>query len=161
MIYHTHRDLEDGRFKHYSNRRFTHLLKLCLLVAACRIATEINERDVILANSILAWAERDMPKALGEFGKSKDSEAAGKIMQALYETTKPLTAVDLLRIVGRDLDKPSQLGEIMAKLNNSGQVMYVKGDITGYLPKAARLDSNQPYVDFSLLREHQILTGKR
>jgi hypothetical protein len=162
IIYRSQRDLEDGRFKHYSTRRFTHLLKLCLLVAACRVDTTINERDVILANSILAWAERDMPKALGEFGKSRDSEAAGKIMAALYETKKPMSASDLLKIVGRDLEKATQLSDIMAKLTNSGQVQYTReGDHPGYLPKAARLDANQPYTDFGLLREQQVLMGKR
>ena len=36
MIYKTWVPLEDGRFKHYSERRFTHLLKLCLVVSAAR-----------------------------------------------------------------------------------------------------------------------------
>ena len=114
---------------------------------------------MIYANTILAYTESDMPKALGEFGKSKDSEIAGKIMQALYETSKPLTPTELLRLVKNDLDKPTQLGEILMKLSNAGQVQLIKGENGGYLPKVKAVDSRQLYVDFDLLKEYQMKHG--
>ncbi len=157
IIYRSWKELEDGRFKHYSTRRFTHLLKLCLVVAASKAHVEITEGDVVYANSILSFTESDMPKALGEFGKSKDSEVAGKIMQALYEATKPLTTTDLLKAVKNDLDKTTQLGDILGKLISAGQVQLVKGE--GYLPKITPIDSRQVYVNFDMLREHQIKHG--
>lgn len=157
IIYRSWKELEDSRFKHYSTRRFTHLLKLCLVIAAARCSVEIGERDVVYANTILSFTEADMPKALGEFGKSKDSEIAGKIMQALYETVKPLSPTELLKIVKNDLDKTTQLGEILMKLQNSGQIQNVKGQ--GYLAKQTIADSRQVYVEFEMLREHQIKHG--
>jgi hypothetical protein len=160
FIYRTWKDLEDGRFKHYSNRRFSHLLKLCLVVTASKVSTEISEQDVILANTILTWTEHDMPKALGEFGKSRDADISGKIMQALYDASavgKAITATELLRIVRNDLDKTAQLAEIMQKLCNAGQAQLVPG--VGYTPKVKVLDSKQLYVQFELLREWQVKMG--
>jgi hypothetical protein len=157
MIYRSWKELEDGRFKHYSTRRFTHLLKLCLVVSAARATTVITDREVILANSILSWVENDMPKALGEFGKSKDADISGKIMQALYETKEPMSPSMLLKIIKNDIDKASQLGEIMQKLVNSGQAQIVPG--LGYLPKMKILDTRQLYVNFELLREWQVKFG--
>ncbi len=159
IIYRSWRDLEDGRFKHYSTRRFSHLLKLCLVVTACRVDTCITERDVILANSILSWAERDMPKAMGEFGKSKDAEIASKIMAALYETNKPMDVQALTKLVARDLDRSTNLGDIMSRLHQSGQVQTIRGQ--GWLPKQAALDTKQVYIDFGMLKEHQTLVGIR
>jgi len=151
-IYLSWKDLEDGRFKHYSNRRYTHLLKLSVLMAAFRLSTEVAVQDVLYANTILTFTEMDMPKALGEFGKSKDADVAGRIMQALYETNSPLSISTLLRIVKNDLDKASQLGDILVKLQNSGQVQMIPGQ--GYMPKQRQLDSKAAYVDMQLLQEY-------
>lgn len=152
IIYRSWKDMEDGRFKHYSNRRFTHLLKLSLVLTAARIDTTISERDVIYANTILSWTERDMPKALGEFGKSKDSDVANKIMSALYEAKAPLDVNALLKLVGKDLDKFTQLGDIITKLVSSDQAQYIPGK--GYLPKQKALDNGKMYISYPLLREH-------
>lgn len=160
FIYRAWKELEDGRFKHYSSRRFSHLLKLCLIVAACRVSAEVIEEDVVLANTILTWTEYDMPKALGEFGKSRDADVAGKLMQALYDGAskgKALSVTELLKIVKNDLDKASQLGEIMQKLVNSGQAQHVKGQ--GFLPMVKAIDSKQLYVQFELLKEYQMKMG--
>lgn len=161
LVYRTWKELEDGRFKHYSNRRLTHLFKLCLVVAASRISTTITEQDVVVANSILTWTEHDMPKALGEFGKSRDADTSGKIMQALYDGAaagKPLGVNELLKIVKNDLDKASQLGDIMQKLVNAGQVQFIAGQ--GYLPKVKVLDSRQLFVNFEMLLEWKVKMGK-
>lgn len=160
VIYLTWRELEDGRFKHYSTRRYTHLLKLCMLCAAMRCSTSITIQDVVYANTILTYTEADMPKALGEFGKSKDADVAGKIMSALYEATRPLYVQDLLKIVKNDLDKNSQLGEILMKLQNSGQIQQVRtpGAGTGYLPNQRTLGTST-YVDYSLMKEYEMKFG--
>ena len=98
-----------------------------------------------------------MPKALGEFGKSKDAEVSGKIMQALYEAKEPMTTSMILKIVKNDLDKMQQLGEIMMKLCNADQAQLVPGK--GYLPKQRILNARQLYVDFTLLKEWQMKFG--
>jgi hypothetical protein len=160
LLYTTFKDLEDGRFKHYSTRRFNHLLKLLLVISAARCSTTITERDVVLGNSILSWTERDMPKALGEFGKSRDSDVAGKIMNALYETRTPLTSGQLLKIVSKDIEKPSQLGDIMVKLQNAGQVQWVK-EAGGFLAKQQALVSEALFLDYTILREHNTMYGRK
>lgn len=151
IIYRNWRELEDQRFKHYSTRRFTHLLKLCLICAAQRVSTRIDLTDVLLANSILTFTEKDMPKALGEFGKSRNSEAANKIMQMLYEAKKPIKMAALWRIVQNDMEKIDDLNNLLKNLQNADKIQAVKGE--GFLPKQRPVDTKALYCDFNLLKE--------
>lgn len=151
LIYRNWHELEDARFKHYSTRRFTHLLKLCLICAASRVSTRIDMQDVLLANSLLTYTERDMPKALGEFGKSRNSEAANKLMQALYETTKPLKINQLWKVVSNDLQQMKELADLLNNLLQADKIQNVKGE--GFLPKMKPLDRKALYVDYNLLKE--------
>jgi hypothetical protein len=52
-IYRKWDGIEDIRFEHYTNRRLTHLLKLCMLVAANKLSQIITVNNVIYANTIL------------------------------------------------------------------------------------------------------------
>lgn len=160
-IYKTWPDLEDLRFKHYSTRRFTHLLKLCIIYAAARLSQTIDGVDVIRANTVLAYSETLMPKALGELGKSKNSEAANKIMQALFATKKPLDFHRLWKEVQRDLEKPADLTQVLANLQYADQIIVTKfdggkGDVIGYLPKAKGLDRKVMYVNYDYLKGKEI-----
>lgn len=152
IIYRNWHDLEDQRFKHYSTRRFTHLLKLCLICAAARVSTTIDVVDVLLANSLLSFTEASMPKALGEFGKSRNAEAANKIMQALYDTKEPLAFNKLWKVVQSDLNKMTELADLLNNLTNADKIMNVKG--LGFLPKQKPLDRKSLYVDYTLLKEY-------
>lgn len=151
MIYRSWHELEDQRFKHYSTRRFTHLLKLCLVVSANRVSTIIDVPDVLLANSLLSFTESSMPKALGEFGKSRHSEAANKIMSKLYEAKKPIKLEELWKVVSSDLEKMDDLTNMLKNLQNADKIQVLKG--VGFLPKQRPLDRKQLYVDYSLLKE--------
>lgn len=151
MIYKTWQDLEDQRFKHYSTRRFTHLMKLSIICAAARVSATIDSEDVLLASTLLAYAESFMPKALGEFGKSRNSEAANKVMAALYETKKPLKLQDLWKVVSQDLDKIADLSALIGNLLTADKVQTVAGQ--GFLPKQKPLDRKLLFVDFKLLKE--------
>lgn len=156
MIYRSWHDLEDQRFKHYSTRRFTHLLKLCLVCAATRVSSTIEITDVLLASSLLTYTEGAMPKALGEFGKSRNAEAANKIMTALYETKKPMEIVELWKVVQNDLEKMDQLLELMKNLQHADKIQNRKIEGTGkvgFLPKFRAVDQKKLYVDFNLLKE--------
>lgn len=160
-IYKTWPDLEDLRFKHYSTRRFTHLLKLCIIYAAARLSQTIEGVDVIHANTVLAYAEMLMPKALGELGKSKNSEAANKIMQALFATKKPLDFPRLWKEVQRDLEKPTDLTQVLANLQYADQILVVPmdkagGKTVGYLPKAKGLDRKVMYVNYDYLKGREM-----
>lgn len=151
-IYRSWPDLDDQRFKHYSTRRFTHLLKLVLVCSAARISKIIDIQDVLLASTILNYTENFMPKALGEFGKSKHAEAANKLMQALYGAKKPLTMNDLWKVVNNDLDKIQDLSMMIQNLQNAEKIQMIRGE--GFLPKQKALDRKVLYVDYSLLREY-------
>lgn len=152
-IYETWTDLEDVRFRHYSNRRHTHLLKLCLVCAAARISTEITVPDVIYANSILTNAENFMPRALGEFGKGKHADVAAKVLDFLDNTNAPATIPDIWKVVSTDLDKIADLAHIIANLEQADKIQRIASK--GFLPKKKPPKQDSKYIDYSLLREWQ------
>ncbi len=155
MIYRSWLELEDQRFKHYSTRRFTHLLKLSLICSASRVSRVVDTQDVLLASTILSYTESFMPKALGEFGKSRNSEAANKVMGALYDAKKPLKINDLWKVVSSDLDKIQDLGALLSNLQQADKIQTVKGADGGFLPKQKPLDRKMLYVDYNLLKEYK------
>lgn len=137
-IYRTWPELSDQRFKHYSTRRFTHLLKLCMIFALASNKQEIDTQEVLRANTVLAYAESLMPKALGELGKSRHSEAANKIMQALYSAKKPMTMQELWMVVHMDLEHPRDLNQVLNNLDFSEKVQLVRNEIDkqpGYIAR--------------------------
>lgn len=169
-IYKTWKPIEDPRFANYSTRRFTHLLKLCLICVAARVAvdftlkepTHVTTEDVVYANSMLVAAEYDMPKALGEYGRSKQSAIMQTILEQLRSHTLPLTVKDLLKLVSRDLEKPNDFPAIMASLVNSGQIQSVEfktlknETAMGYaVVNKARIHKEDGKFDLSLLFEFQ------
>lgn len=148
-IYQNWEDLEDLRFRSYSTRRLTHLLKLCLLCAAMRVSTTITLSDLVLANTILTYTESMMPKALGEFGKAKHSSAASKIMAALYEAHKPLVIQDLWKVCSTDIE----FKELAGLITGLVQADKIQSTDKGFLAKVRHLDKEVKYVDYSLLKE--------
>ena len=156
-IYMRWNDLDDARFESYSNRRFTHLLKLCMIITAIRLSSIISAEDVIYANTILSYAEHFMPKALGEFGKAKHADVAHKILQVLESTNDPLGSVDLWKYVHTDLDKPSDLSTILENLVRAEKLQVFKGK---FLPrkKAVREvndDLKSAVINFNLLSKEE------
>jgi hypothetical protein len=154
MIYGSWQPLEDYRFQYYSSRRYTHLLKLLLVCAAMRLSRQIDIQDVLLANTLLTHAEHQMAKALGEFGRSRNSEIAQMIMSHLYEAKRPLPASELFTLVARDLDKKDSLPEILNTLAHSGKIQHVKE--RGFIPLQKPINSKALYVDLKLLKENRI-----
>jgi hypothetical protein len=151
-IYSSWEEIADVRFRAYSNRRFTQLLKLCLILAAAcgrRILTEV---DVVTANTYLTAAENLMPQALGEFGKSKNSDVANKIVDIIYNTKKPLSAIEIWGKVHKDLEKMSMLLDILNGLNVAKRIQHVKDK--GWLPLRAKKTQAQ-YVDYTLLTNEE------
>lgn len=116
--------LQDGRFQHYNTRRQTLLLKLCLIVSAMRLDTTIKTQDAILANTILHSTEKQMPRALGELGRSRFSEISNAILELCH--TKNLTFRDIWRAVSHDLDKESDLNQILRNLQGAGKIQSIK-----------------------------------
>lgn len=157
-IYRSWPELEDSRFKHYSTRRFTHLLKLCMIVTAMRFSIKVTVKDVIYANTILAFAESTMSKAIGELGKAKNAEATNKIMQVLYDAREPKAIADLWKVVQTDLNDPTELGKVLQNLLAADKIQFIKASTgkEGYLPKSVGITRNIPYVDWKLLKGREM-----
>lgn len=148
-IYHTWDVIDDVRFEHYTNRRLTHLLKLCLVFVASRCSKVIEEQDVIYANTVLTFTEHLMPKALGEFGKAKNSDVTHKIMQMLDATLVPLSMQALWKGVHQDLERREQLAEILGNLTIAEKIQAVR---EGFLPKKRlRMAGVEGTLDWTLL----------
>lgn len=154
IIYNTWPELEDQRFKHYSTRRFTHLLKLCIIMAACRCSMEINAEDVLHAHAILVYSELSMSKALGELGKSKFSEASGKIMQALYNADRPLDVGALWKVAQADMDKLPDMMTLLQNLEAADKIKQVPlagSKKIAYLAKQRHVSREVLYYDEQFL----------
>lgn len=126
--------VEDPRFAHYNSRRHIHLIKLASIMAVADLSLEITEKHYIRANTMLAMAEARMPKALGEFGASKYSGIASKILEFLRKKTIPQNTSDLWKAFPNELNKPSDLAEVLVNLKGAEkiQIITIKGK-TGYL----------------------------
>jgi hypothetical protein len=153
-IYKNWEGIDDNRFEHYTNRRLTHLIKLALVITASKIKEQIDVSDVIEANTLLSFTEHLMPKALGEFGKSKSSEVAQKIMSALDTASEPISVQGIWKIVVQDLDNRGQLIEILSGLMMAEKIQSIAGN--AYLPvKKVRGEGVAGSIDWSLLTENE------
>jgi len=134
-MYREFHGVDDPRFKSYGTRRFTHLLKLCIIFAAADLRTEINKDDALKANTLLHYTELKMPKALGEFGRSKYSDIANIVLDALNKATKPMTHNEIWKLVCKDLTKLSELGDIIKGLMSAGKIQVITlQNKQGYMP---------------------------
>lgn len=156
-IYKSWKGVDDVRFDSYSNRRFTHLLKLCLIISAARFATSITEADVLYASTILTHTEHLMPKAMGEFGKSKNSDISHKILQILDSAYVPVPQLELWTKVHNDLESLKDLSTIMGNLIQAGKVQWeLNSNPPGFLSKKKLIDTKTTdTVDYSLLTEEE------
>lgn len=156
-IYRSFDALEDVRFKHYSTRRFTHLLKLCLLSSAGDLRTEISAQDVLLANTILTFTEHGMPRAMGEFGKARNADVSAKILSMLTNAKSPMDTPAIWKQVQNDLDRLEDLQKMLAGLIQANKIQYVhrrpNSNVQGYLIVRQSLSNKTVYVDYSLLKE--------
>ena len=152
-IYNRWENIDDVRFESYSNRRFTHLLKLCMLCAAFRYSTLITASDVIYANTILTHTEHLMPLALGEFGKAKDSGVSHKLLQILEGASAPMTALDIWPQLQPDLGDFTRLTDMLGNLKRADKIQFAGG---GFLRKKhAPKTHDSAVVDFSLLTSEE------
>ena len=152
-IYNSARPIDDLRFDSYFNRRFTHLLKLCIIVAAGHARKQIDERTVIEANTYLSYIESLMPKALGEFGKSRNSDVTHKIL-SFIEAHDGVTLKEILKLVSADLEKPSDIGDIIRKLSMADKIQSVAGL---FLPMRRKgIEDTNGMIDLSYLTPEEL-----
>lgn len=153
QIYDSFKPVNDTRFDSYSNRRFTHLLKLCIVVAASNYSKEITEDIIIEANTYLSYIESLMPKALGEFGKSRNSDVTHKIL-AYIESHDGVRLKDLMKLVSSDLEKPSDIGDIIRKLSMTDKIQNIEGL---FLPMRKKgITDSKGFIDLNYLTAEEL-----
>jgi hypothetical protein len=118
-------DIDDFRFKHYSTRRYTHLLKLCLIISAMKKEMNLTIDTCIFANTILHFTEMRMSKALGEFGKGKNSDTANTVMSIIRDAKEPMLMKDIFKRVAQDLTKQSDLIDILKNLKDASKIQVI------------------------------------
>jgi Protein of unknown function (DUF3987) len=154
-IYSHRAHVDDVRFESYSNRRFTHLIKLALITSAARRSSKIEEQDIIYANTILTYTEQLMPRALGEFGKAKHSDVSHKIIQLAEGTHDVLTFKEIWRHVNNDLEKMQDLATLLQNLVAADKLQAVPGG-KGFLPKKRVIEySDSSLFNYELLTEEE------
>jgi hypothetical protein len=135
-IYHNEIQVDDSRFAFYQQRRYTHLLKLSMIIAAANLSMVVKEEHILWANTMLAAAEKKMPKALGEFGKSRYSEVSNEILQWMSRKSKPVNVNDIFKAVSRSISKLPELQEVIANLKATEKIQTVTvAGKTGYMTK--------------------------
>ena len=153
-LYHQERFVDDARFQYYENRRFDHLLKVCMVVAASQEKLEITASDVMYANSILCFAELEMPKALGEFGKSKYTDLHNKIMSLLYDRPDGMDLPEMFKKLVQDADSIKVLSEAVQNMLQAGKIKKVSNFSSRFV--VVKKDKIDPtFFNIDLLRERK------
>lgn len=160
-IYMSWEGMDDMRFDSYENRRIIHLLKLSMLIMSTKLRTQIEREDILEASTVLSFTEQLMPKALGEFGKARNSATTHKVMALLDSTLEPLTLQGIWKVLHQDFEGRNQLMEILGNLQIAEKIQ-VAGN--GYLPiKKVREQGIKGAVDWSLLTDEErgLLTNEQ
>lgn len=156
-IYQNYKGIDDVRFESYSQRSFTHLLKLCLIISACDYSNVIAPEHIIEANTILTHTEHLMPSAMGEFGKSKNSDVTHKIMQILNAAYEPVTLNELWVQTHKDLDKINELGDIIKNLLQAERILSAAGGFMAVRKEVVQSDSSILNYEYLTKDEREML----
>jgi hypothetical protein len=157
-IYQTNYSLGDYRFDNYINRRHVHYMKLCIIVAAMDLSTTIEKHHALKANSILAYTESLMPKALGEFGMAKNANSVNTILSYITEKfVKTGEGANLMSevwpAVSNNFESMSKdFTQAVLKLKNSKKIVAKAGLL---YPTAVSTKTSIPHVDYSGLWEYR------
>lgn len=120
-LYNQPLDIADSRFGYYGERRYTHLIKLAMCLAASRGDSTITRTDYEESNRILRATERGMPDALGEFGLNPLAMLKQEILEQLRATQGPLTMEQIVAMFHRDA-RSREIAEVINDLVKMGQV---------------------------------------
>ena len=113
-------EINDPRFGYYHERRYDHLIKLAMALAASRSSMVIVKDDYEEAHRILRATERGMPDALGEFGMNP--LAALKQSMLEYVRSHGLVKVEELRAV---FHRDSRASDFMEAVNDLSRMKQV------------------------------------
>jgi hypothetical protein len=105
---------------------------------------------------MLSFAEKFMPKALGQFGKAKNSDVVHKVYSLICSQDKVWKLTEIWEHVHNDLEKLSQLGEILSNLMSAKKIQTVP-ELSGFLPlrKVIKDERENTTVDYSILTDEE------
>jgi hypothetical protein len=149
--------IDDARFAHYSQRRFTHVLKISIVLAVADGSMVLKPVHMIRANTVLAQAEKLMPRALGEFGKNRNSDVANTVLEYLNKSTKPRVINEIFKVVSTDIARSSDLADILNNLQRAEKIQVVTmAGKTGYMSKFVhRTTWDDSLLDLAWLTEEE------
>jgi hypothetical protein len=90
-----------------------------------------------------------MPKALGEFGKGKNSDVTNRVVDILSKVTAPMPYKKLYELIRQDLDKQSSLQDILNGLATADKIQAVGSGFM--IKKKLHVQASTDTVDYSLL----------
>ena len=128
-----------------------------MVYAAADLSKTIEYKHVLLANTTLVWAEKFMPAALGEFGKSRTGETLTKIIELCKrrvadDPNNPIPIKELWCSVSQDFNDRSEFITAIKKLSETEKLMVVNKEYV--MPVETVVRSAGPHIDLTLLREH-------
>ena len=118
--------INDTRFVYYAERRSTHLIKLALVLAACRRANHIEREDVMEAHFILAQTELTMPDALGEYGLTLSAKARQRLLEYIRHANGPVPIDLLWHIMQKDMKSNGEFLDALNSFINAGKIAKIK-----------------------------------
>lgn len=113
-------EITDSRFGYYHERRYTHVLKLAMCLAAGRGSQTIEIQDHEEAHRILRATERGMPDALGEFGLNPLAAIKQQLLEMVRKDS--ITFLDVLQAQFYRDAKPQEIKECLEELRRANQI---------------------------------------
>lgn len=144
-------EISDSRFGYYNERRYTHLIKLAMCLAAGDGTQRIERAHYAEAHRILRATERGMPDALGEFGMSPLATLKQSMLEQIrHQVNVPLDSLQAM--FHRDA-RASEIMEVLNDLLRLKQIKYVQNKGGGLTVHAVYSRENTEDGMFKLLSE--------
>lgn len=116
--------ISDSRLMAYASKRQLQLIKIAMLVAAENYTLHIGKTHVVTAAKILAFAEAQMPVALGEYGIDRQSHIRGRIMHLLNSRfPETSTMGDIYKAVQQDVKNYTEVADLVNSLILAGKIV--------------------------------------
>jgi hypothetical protein len=145
-------EITDSRFGYYQDRRYTHLLKMAMCIAASRGTMEIETIDCEEAHMILKATELGMPDALGEFGMNPLAQLKQEILETLRATHTPHSMEQVIAMFHRDA-RSNEIVEVLNDLTRTKQIVVQQSATGSRLVSAVFTRQNTEEAMMQTLRE--------
>lgn len=115
-------DISDPRFGYYNERRYDHLIKLAMCLAAGNGDSTITKSNYEEAHRILRATERGMPDALGEFGMNPLATLKQNILEQVR--IAGVIPMEVLQAMFHRDARPQEIMEVLTDLMHMKQLRF-------------------------------------